>query len=97
MKRGILLIVALLLVLDLAEDGYLGRAKFVPPHSSAKTSLTSSPQFDSAKIDSSDLPPSQNWAKIPCPRQVQPVMQPAQQSLKITTYCNNGSSGGMPR
>jgi hypothetical protein len=31
MKRGILLILALLLVLDLAEDSCLGKAQLIPP------------------------------------------------------------------
>jgi hypothetical protein len=97
MKRGVLLILALLLLLDLADDGYLGKAKFVPPYSTAKTSLTSAPQYDTGKIDSSGSLPSPDWRDMSGPRHLQPVMPLVQLARKIITPCNNGSSGGIPR
>jgi hypothetical protein len=42
MKRAILLILMLMLLVDLAEDGHLGRVKFFLPQHSAKTTVTSS-------------------------------------------------------
>jgi hypothetical protein len=42
MKRMGLLILVLVLLVDLAQDGYLGRVVFCPSHHSAKTSITPS-------------------------------------------------------
>jgi hypothetical protein len=96
MKRGILLSLALLLVLDLAQDDCLGKAKFVTLHSSAEVSPAFPLQCDSRVVDALiTLPLSdrwKNWNK----REFQPVLQRVQIALKIIVFCNNGSSGGIP-
>jgi len=95
MKRVVLLILVLLLVIDLAEDGCLGKAKFAPPHSFAKTSLTS-PLLDcSGKVDSHYKLPTGCWGRSRL-MQFQTVTQWVQPVLKIIIYNNNGSSGGIP-
>jgi predicted small lipoprotein YifL len=51
MKRMVLLILVLLLLVDLTEDGCLGKANFYLPNPSAKTSVNSCPQPDSGQTD----------------------------------------------
>jgi hypothetical protein len=96
MKRGILLILALLLILDLAEDGCLGKAKLVDSQSSAETSLSSSLLDCSGKVDPADAPPSQG-GEISCLKQCQAVIPLVQSALKIIIYNHTGSSGGIPQ
>jgi hypothetical protein len=45
MKRILLLICALLLLADLADDGYIGKAPRLAPHCPGTISLTSSPDI----------------------------------------------------
>jgi hypothetical protein len=45
MKRVGLLILVLMLLVDLADDGYLGKVTFCLPTPSAKTSVTSSSKY----------------------------------------------------
>ena len=96
MKRIVLLILALLLLLDLAEDGCLGKASFVPSHSSAETSVTSPHCYDSGKVDSRSALPSPDYGEMSGLRQLQPVTLRIHPALKIIDYCNTGSSGGIP-
>jgi len=95
MKRVILLILALLLLGDLAVDGQLGKAKFVDSQSSAKTCLNSSQVDGSGKFDSRDALPSQA-GKIPRLLQFQAVMSLVPPALKIISFTSIGSSGGIP-
>jgi hypothetical protein len=97
MKRGILLIVMLLLLLDLAEDGCFGKVQFVPPSFATKTSLRSLQHYSSGKIDSSPALPSPNWRGMPHFRQSQPIMHMVLLALRLINTCNHGSSGGIPR
>jgi hypothetical protein len=95
MKRVVLLILVILMLIDLGEDGCLGKAKFVPPQSFAETSLTS-PLLDcSGKVDSHYKLPPGCW-EISRLMQFQMVTQRVQPVLKIIIYNNNGSSGGIP-
>jgi hypothetical protein len=96
MKRSLLLILALLLLMDLAEDGFLGKVNFYVPNPSAKTSIPASPQPDSGKTDfrhelaSADLPGN--------PRQgdAQPVTLRVPTTLQIIHCYHLSSSGGIP-
>ena len=96
MKRGVLLILAVLLLIDLADDGCLGKAKFLPPHSSTKISLTFPLDCDSESVDTTYAPPASNRWEICGRKQFQAVLIGVQTTLKIITFCNNGSSGGIP-
>lgn len=94
MKRVFLLILALLLVSNLA-DCWLGKAKFVDSQSSEKTSLTS-PLFDcSEKVDSRDTLSSQA-GEISRLLQFQAVIYLFEPALKIIICTRTGSSGGIP-
>jgi hypothetical protein len=73
MKRGILLILMLLLLIDLGEDGGFGKAEFVAPDSNAKISLNSFQQSDSGQIDSSQLLLSSDWRDLLGHSQSQPI------------------------
>lgn len=95
MKRVVLLILALLLLSDLAEDGCLGKATFVAPQSSAKTSLTSPLHDCPGKVDSPYTLPSQG-GEISRLRQFQRITPLAQPAIKIITYNHAGGSGGIP-
>ena len=97
MKRGILLIVMLLVVLDLDEDGYFGKVQFVPPSSTTKIFLKSFKHYNSGQIGSYDVVPSLNWRGMPNLRQSQLIMHMSQLGLKFIDTCNHGSSGGIPR
>jgi hypothetical protein len=94
MKRLVLLILVLLLVIDLA-DGCLGKAMFVAPDSATNSSLTSSLDDCSGKIDFPYILPSQA-GEISHLLQFQPVMPVVQPALKIIISNHTGSSGGMP-
>jgi hypothetical protein len=65
MKRMVLLILALLLMMDLADDGCLGKPKIVPAPSPAKTSITSSIHLGSNHIDFWLELPSTDWRGSP--------------------------------
>jgi hypothetical protein len=95
MKRVVLLILALLLLSDLAEDGCLGKATFVAPQSDAETSFTSSLHNCSGKVDSRCTLPS-DGGEMSRVTQCQPVTLLVQPALKIVIYNNTGSSGGIP-
>jgi hypothetical protein len=96
MKRIVLLILVLLLLIDQAEDGNLGKATFVAPQSSAETSLISSLLPCSGKVDSIHYTLPSDGGGISRLLQFQPVMLRVQPTLKIIIYNYTSSSGGMP-
>ena len=95
-KHTLLLILALLLVADLAEDGFLGKATFELPHASAKISVCA-PHHDSPGQDDcrQEFTPANLW-KPPSQANYQAVGVRVQPSLKIIDFHNTGSSGGIP-
>jgi hypothetical protein len=95
MKRVVLLLLVLLLMIDLGEDGCLGKATFVAPQSTAKTSFTSPLHDSSGKVDSPYTLPSQG-GEISLLMPLQPLTLLVQPALKIIIYNHTGSSGGMP-
>jgi hypothetical protein len=97
MKRGILLILGLLLLFDIAGDDGLGKAKMVSHHANAKIYRSFSQHSESGKVGFIDSLPSSNWPKRLSLRQSHPVMHMAQFTLETITSCNNGGSGGNPR
>ena len=96
MKWTVLLILTVLLLLDLV-NGSLAICAFQPPDSTLQTSLTSGPQYDSWKVVSPYNPPSPDGRDISGQWKFQPTMLEGQSSLRMITYCNTGSSGGIPR
>ena len=96
MKRGIVLIVVLLLLVDLAGDGCLGNPKFGPLQAAVSHVLSHFPHYPFKKVDSSNLLSSSDWRDMFSSRQAEPVIPISQLPLKIITSCNNGSSGGIP-
>jgi hypothetical protein len=96
MKRGILLILMLLLLFDLA-DGTLGKAQFFPTHSNAKISPTTAPHHGSVKVDFFDASSSPDCPDVFATIQSEPARQTGQLALTIITSCNKGSAGGIPR
>jgi hypothetical protein len=97
MKRFALLILALLLIMDLAEDGYLGKVKFCLPHSSAKTSVTSSHHHpDSGQIDFRHELGPPDFPGRPHPANVRPLTLHLPPTLQIMNCCHLTSSGGIP-
>ncbi len=96
MKRVALLILALLLLADLAEDGCLGKANFNLPKSTATTSLASSDQPDSGKTD---FRHKLAWAGVPgIPRQIDyqsETLIGVPLTLQIILRSHFSSSGGL--
>ncbi len=96
MKRFVLLILVLLLMFDLAEDGCLGKAKFNLPDPPAKIGDTSTDLSDSGQTDfrhglaSADLPGSPRHGDI------QPVTLCVPPTLQIIHCRHLSSSGGIP-
>jgi hypothetical protein len=97
-KRAVLIICLIAMIIDLTQDGALGKASFVPPHSSHKPLIASPHQFGASTID--DAP-----AKAPPATGVRPpYYQPstyaitmAQNYPKFIYSCHFSSSGGLPR
>jgi hypothetical protein len=96
MKRAILLIVLLLLLIDLGQDGCLGKADAVPPDFSAQSSLASPAQGDFGKIDPHFTLASPDCWEIFGQWQFQPIALRVQPTLKIITCNHTSSSGGLP-
>ena len=99
MKRGIVLMVMLLLLTllaDLAEDGYLGNAKNGPLQAAVSHAFIHFRHFPSRKVGSSNLLPSSDWRDIFSSWQAEPGIPLGQLPVKIITSCNHGGSGGIP-
>ncbi len=94
MKRAVLLLLVLLMI-DLAEDGQFGKATFVAPQSDAETLLVSSLVDYSGEVDSSNALPEKG-CKINRLLQGVPVTIPVQPILRIIIYNHTNSSGGIP-
>jgi len=96
MKRGITLIVMLLLLVDLAEDGYLGNVKTGPLQAVVSHGLGHFRHYSFRQFDSSNFLPSSDCRNIFISWQAEPVITPDQLPVKIITSCNHGDSGGIP-
>jgi hypothetical protein len=95
MKRIVLGICALLLLADLADDGYLGKVPALLPQGPGNFSLTTSPDSSGDMAPQVWLPPGelratlQGWQK-------QPVLVEVGNTLAKIDCCLLGSSGGLP-
>jgi hypothetical protein len=96
MKRSMLLILALLLMMDLAEDGFLGKATFELPRAVAKTSASTTHHNYSGQVDCRHEVPLAHLSDPPGRAHYQPVSFRIQPTFKIIDYRNPGSSGGVP-
>jgi len=92
----VLLILGLLLTFDLAEDGCLGKAKFVLPHPSIQTSFASFHHSDSGQVDFRHELASADLLGSPRHADPQPVTPGVQPTLRIIHCCYLSSSGGIP-
>ena len=96
MKRVVLLILVLMLLIDLADDGCIGKANFYLPAPSTEISVTSCPYSDSGHTDfsyefaSTDFPESFKHGDT------KPVTLRVLHILQIIHCCHLSSSGGIP-
>jgi hypothetical protein len=96
-KRAVLIICVMALIIDLTQDGALGKASFVPPPASHKPLIASPHQIGASIID--DAP-----AKAPPATGVRPLCHQlstyaiimAQKYPKLICSCHFSSSGGLP-
>jgi hypothetical protein len=96
MKRLVLLLFALFLMFDLAEDGCLGKAAFVPSHSQDYASVTSLHHAGSDKADSRDEVATADLRGPPSQGRSQPVTPVDLPTFRPIDYCHFGSSGDIP-
>jgi hypothetical protein len=97
MKRTVLLILVLLLIVDLTEDGYLGQARFYLPHSRAKTSVSSSHSHSGlgqAGWRQETAPP--DLPLIPRDSEAQPATLSLLPTLLMMYCCRASGAGGIP-
>lgn len=95
MRRLIFLICAVVLLCDLADDGCLGKVKFVAPSHAAQYSAASS-HTASGQVDSQlGLPPASLLVSPPTFTS-QSVSFGAVHSFQINHFYFFGSSGGLP-
>jgi hypothetical protein len=87
---------ALLLMLDLAQDGFLGTATFELPPAAAKTSISTLHHTGSGLSDIRlEVRPS-NLSTHPCQVNYQAVDIRVQPTFNIIDFHNIRSSGGIP-
>ncbi len=96
MKRIMLFIFVLLLMIDLADDGFFGKVEFYLPYPSAKTSITPSLHPDSGQIDFRHEIASTDLSRSFRHGDVQPVTLRVLPTLQIMHCCHLNSSGGIP-
>jgi hypothetical protein len=97
MKRLVLFILVLILLVDFAEDGYLGKVKICLPNQSAKTSVTSSHHYPGS--GPSDFQPklgSPNVVGSPCHGDDRLLRLQVPPTLQIMHCCHLNSAGGIP-
>jgi hypothetical protein len=97
MKRLVICICVLFLMFDLAEDGCLGKVKFVAPHSPVKSLGVSYKHYRS---ETPDCHPEilRAHLQLPFPQFRSPPTNPVvvQQSRKIIFTSHLSSAGGLP-
>jgi hypothetical protein len=97
-KRAVLIICVLALIIDLTQDGALGKASFVFPHSSHKPLIDSSHQLGASTIDDAltKAPPA-TGVRPPHHQPSTYAITMAQNYPKLICSCHFSSSGGLPR
>ncbi len=96
LRRLIFLLCAVVLLLDLADDGCLGEAKLAGPPSQAAKYFFSSSSQDSGQVDSSAGLPPENLPEIIAPPPSQPVFCGVANCVEINHFFFFCSSGGLP-
>lgn len=96
MKRMVIFICVLFLMLDIADDGCLGKAKFNLPQPQAETSLTSSYHPDSNQTDFHHKLTATDLPGIHRLEYTQPVTLCVLPTIRIIHCCHLSSSGGIP-
>jgi hypothetical protein len=94
MKRAVLLILVLFLLLDLGDDGFIGKATFLIPDSAQKISLTFLLEYDSIEFCYTLPAPECRQMKGLLP--FQPGTLECQSPIELIICCYTGSSGGIP-
>jgi hypothetical protein len=96
MRRLVFLICIVVLMCDLADDGFLGKVKLVAPNHTAKYSVAS-PQSNSGKADSQSGPPPENSPDFLDRLPGQSVSFDVVPFFKISDFYLLSSAGGLPR
>jgi predicted small lipoprotein YifL len=96
MKRMMLLILVLLFMADMAEDGCLGKGKVYLPYPSGKTTVTASYQLDSTKNDLRHELALPNVTAGPHHGDARPGSPQVPATFQILYCCHLSSSGGIP-
>jgi hypothetical protein len=95
MRRLIFLICILVLICDLADDGCLGRAKFVAPQHATTYSVASSSHAASRADFQLGVPPA-NLRDDPGPFPSQPATGEVPHNPNLSSFPFQSSSGGLP-
>jgi hypothetical protein len=95
MKRIFFLICALLLLGDLADDGYLGKVPALLPQCPGNFSVSTSPDNPGNTASQVWLPPGELRGILPR-WQNRPVLVEVGKTLAKIDCCLLGSSGGLP-
>jgi hypothetical protein len=93
MRRFLLVFLALILLIDLADDGFPGKARFVSP---ASGSVASCSQYIVEQVDSWCGSPVPDALEIFSHYQNQTVTFSSFNNFNKIIFCHTNSSGGMP-
>jgi hypothetical protein len=96
MKRVVMFICAFVLVLDLSDDGRLGKATATVPHSPVKSLEVFFDQYGSVEPDCHNELRRVNFQCASRQSPGQPVSPVVPHTHKIIHSCNLSSSGGIP-
>jgi hypothetical protein len=96
MRRLLLVLFVLLLLIDLGDDGFPGKVKFVSPLPPPEGSVVSSPHYGVEQVDSWGELPLRDSSEIINYCRYQELTCNVQQNLKMIISCHTSSSGGMP-
>jgi hypothetical protein len=92
----VVLICALVLLLDLADDGHLGKVKFVAPLPAVKSLEAASENPESGKVDCQDELLLSIFLVRSCRSQSQPSTSLVRNIRKIIISFHPQSAGGLP-
>jgi hypothetical protein len=95
-RRLLIVIFVLLLLIDLGDDGFPGKARFVSPASPSAASVASSPYCGVEQVDSWCELPQKDLPGIFNHYHGQKLACNFRQILKKIGFCHTSSSGGIP-
>jgi hypothetical protein len=96
MRRLFIAIFMLLLLIDLGDDGFIGKARFVSPGAPSAASVASSPYYGVEQVDSWRELPLKDLLGIFKHYQNQKLTCNVRQILKKISFCRTSGSGGLP-